>query len=92
MVRVKLVTAPPGGMYDGFSDAVAPTGVPCTASTIGPGIAVPCIITEKLKVAALPAGTLCAVAPVGVRLKSDVVPTTIAEETEVLGRKFESHE
>jgi hypothetical protein len=57
IVNVKLVTVPPGGKTDGLSEAVAPSGVPCTASVIGLDIAAPCIATEKLKVAALPAGT-----------------------------------
>jgi len=89
---VKLVTVPPGGRYEGLKDAVAPSGVPCTASVIGLDITAPWVATEKLKVAALPAGTDCEVAPVAVNVKPDVVPTTMLAVVDVLGRKFESPE
>ena len=92
MVSVKLVTAPPGGRLDGLSDAVAPNGTPCTASAIGLDRAAPVVATEKLYVAALPAGTACVAEPVAVKLKSDAAPTTTFALPEVLGRKFESPE
>jgi hypothetical protein len=89
---VKVVTVPPGGRYDGLNEVVAPSGVPCTASVIGLANAEPCMATEKLNVAALPAGTDCEVAPVAVSVKLDVVPTTMLAVADVLERKFESPE
>ena len=74
----------------GFSEAVAPGGVPCTASVIGLDSAAPCMAAEKVKVAALPAGTHCEVAPVAARVKSGAAPTVTVALAEVLGRKFES--
>ena len=92
IVSVKLDTAPSGGRYCGFSDAVAPTGVPCTASVIGLAIAVPTIPAEKLNVAALPAATICVVAPVAASVKSAAAPTVTFVPAEMLGRKFPSPE
>ncbi len=84
------MTVPPGGNNAGLSEAVAPTGVPCTPNAIGLDIAAPCIATEKLKVAALPAGTDWVVAPVAASVKSDAAPTVTFVVAEVLARKFES--
>jgi hypothetical protein len=85
------VTAPPGGRLEGFSDAVAPSGTPCTASRIGLASAVPCGVTEKLNVAALPAGTDSLVTPVPASVKSDDgAPTATLTTADVLARKFVS--
>jgi hypothetical protein len=67
-------------------------GIPCTASRIGLANAAPLVATEKLKVAALPAGTICVVAPVAAMEKSDAAPTTTLAIVEVLGKKLVSPE
>jgi hypothetical protein len=54
--------------------------------------AAPVVATEKLYVAALPAGTDCEAEPVDARVKSEVAPTTMFALAEVLGRKLESPE
>jgi hypothetical protein len=59
---------------------------------IGLASAAPEVATEKLKVAALPAGTTCEVEPAAVMEKSEAAPTTMFELAEVLGRKFVSPE
>jgi hypothetical protein len=90
IVNVKLAVVLPGGRLARLSDTVAPGGVPCTASVMGLESAAPCIATEKLKVAALPAGTLCELAPATASAKSDAALTVRFVFAEVLGRKFAS--
>ena len=74
-------------MLEGSSDAVAPSGTPCTASTMGLASAAPVVATEKLNVAALPAGTACVVEPVDGELKSEAARYHDVGVAEVLGEE-----
>jgi hypothetical protein len=92
-VRVKLADALPGGIEAGFTDAVAPGGIPFTASRIGLDNATPWILTLNGKVAAVPLVTVCVDAPEVASVKSDagaaIVTLTGGDEA---ARKFASPE